>query len=507
MRTHQFFDVAMMVILLAAGTCARAADTDLAGSITAICSSPTSTPTGDLLAKCDAAKGIFLDQLLLANANAVAVSPVTSVQKKLSETAVLDAQIKAVTGALSLNSETLAAIRPTTVTVPDMTASTYAALVSGLGATAAANAQRIAGAIRTSGSMCSNPHAPKVLALMTDDLSALRKTYMVASDAITLLDRQITSHSEFMVRTFDDPSAWPREPLQSPAGGRTQGGLITGAKPTSATAILSGAGLLVDVVTKAAAAIAAFRPVASSSSATLNAEVQNIAEMALLAAIAEEKLGVVRVGSIFPGGEKTGADGQSSSHIRRKLAKLDANADMLRRLFDNMSHYEYGQAAARALIDVPLVDAKGKPLPKDVIKAAKDEGREQLQERSKRKQVLLEASVTAAKALLQARHDLSAAILVGKPAKEQLPASEAAVFAFDQWEAAQLDTRCVFTLTLKTAVAQADRLAVQRAFGGPRYHYTVSGVLPWLLASDRGEVIAAGALSTSSEWAQFGPSK
>lgn len=490
-----------VLCILAAFWSAAAPAQDLSATIKAICGDVGATLPDDLKVKCDAARASALEQAV--QAGALPFTPASSVALSISETKALKDKVDLVASVMKLDPTVVSTIKPTTVTVPDMSAASLATFAQGMDAAA----QKVAKSVKDSleeakkNQQICPPDAAgiarsPVVVLMSTELTDLRRNYLLVQDAAALLDEQTTRYADFLGKAFSDPSAPITVTVTAVPG---TSAAPDGPRFTSITAGLATAGLVVDLVGKTAALAASFRPVVSSVSGTATGDLQQIAQLALLRELAGH-VDVVKADAIFPARASS-----PPGSVRNTLEELRASAYELRATAAMISEYDYVAAARRASVVVNAKDENGKPLSKKALEEAKKAERDRLVARATAKQAVLAKAITEAAALAKASDDLNAYVFVGRAAKDQQPAVAPLVFAFDQWEASQLGQKCVFTLTLPAASAQVDRHAEQRAFGAPRFYYKLSGVQPWQFGTSQGTLLRAGIMQTSADWSRFGP--
>jgi len=493
------------VLVLVSLTCcvgASAADTTLTSVISALCGD-TATMTPELTAKCDTVKIKALEQAIQADA----AGP-TAAQVSTANTAALKAQADLIKSALSIDSAALTAIKPGSVLLPDMTAVAAAALQQGLQESArvaaAVVSQKLA-TVHTNSAICpagANGPRPLALVLVNQELGDLRKAYFQALDSTEGL-RDNIRNAAILLTGFPAPAlAYPPAPpvagkiVEQPPADRD------GPQHTSLTAAITGAGLVLDLVGKGAALVASFRPVHTSGSSAVTGEVQTIAQAALVGELADLGYHVIHTEAIVAAAPATGA-----GSLRHELRSLRTEIFQLRQRAATLAVYDYVSAAHVAKVSVAKIGADGKPLSKTDQNTQEQVERARLVTEATIRQALLTKTLKDISTLTSAAEDLNTMVFSGYPPKDQNPATLPLITAYDKWERAQLTDRCVITLSMKPGSAQVDKLAVQSAFGSPKYHYKVTGAQPWMLAGERGEVLTAGTMTTSASWERFGPPK
>jgi len=493
------------VLVLASLTCcvgASAEDTTLSSVISSLCSG-SATMTPELSAKCDAAKMSALDQAIRAS-----VAGPTSAQVSTADTAALKAQADLIKSTMAIDPAALAAIKPSSVNLPDMTAVALASLHQGLQESARGAAAAISRKLvdaHTNFAVCPvGPNGPRPLALVfvNQELGDLRKAYFQALDSTGSLRDNIRNASSLLAGFQAPIEVYPPAPpeagkIVSPTQRDTDG-----PEQTSFTAAVAGAGLVLDLVGKGAALAASFRPVHTSSSSAVTGDLQVIAQTALIGELAGLGYHVIHTDAIVAPAPKA-----EPGNLRHELRGLRMDTFQLRQLAAKLSEYDYVSAANVTKITVAKIGADGKPLSKTDQQTQEQVERARLVAEAKIRQTLLNKTVEGISTLTNAAEDLNTAVFSGYPAKDQTPATPPLITAYDKWEKAQLSDRCVVTLNMKSGTAQVDKLAVQSAFGSPKYHYKVTGVQPWMLAGERGEVLVAGTMITAAGWERFGPPK
>lgn len=497
MRLRFYARIAILV-LFASTNAATAADVPLTTVISTVCGSGMSA---ELTARCDAARIIAIDQAI--QLGAVDLAPAPSAQLSLSATAALQKQADLIQSVMGINSATLAAIRPNTVILPDMTAVTAASLLQGMqesARTTAASLRIKLDSLKTSTAVC--PAArPLALVFVNQELGDLRKAYFQARDSTEGMRDHIRNVNTFL-NGFQHPAVAYPPPAPVARKIVASGSGPDGPEQTSFTAAVTGAGLLLDLVGKGAALAASFRPLHSSGSSTVTGDVQAIAQTALVGELASLGYPIIHTESIVAPEPMVGPDS-----LRHQLRQLRTEAFQLRQKTAILAEYNYVGAANRAGLNVPKVGADGKPLSKTDQSTLEQAERDYLVAEATTRQAILTRTVADIGTLTRAAEDLNTMIFSGSPAKDQTPATPPLVTSYDKWEKAQLANYCVVTLSMRPGSAQVDKLAVQSTFGSPKYHYKVTGAQPWMLAGERGEVLAAGTMTTSASWVRFGPTK
>lgn len=494
--------VLVLLTWCAGASAADTAGTSLASLISAICGGATPI-TPELTAKCDAVKIMALEQAIQANG----AGP-TSAQVSTANTAALKAQADLVKSALSIDSAALTAIKPGSVTLPDMTAVAAAALQQGLQESArgiaAAISQKLATA-RTNSAICpAGANGPRPLALVfgSQELGDLRKAYFQARDSTEGMRDHIRNVTTLLAGFPAPTTAYPPAP---PVAGKIVAPVpigTDGPEQTSFTAAVTGAGLILDLVGKGAALAASFRPVYTSGSGAVTGDVQAIAQTALVGELAGLGHHFIHTEAIVAPAPLTGA-----GSLRHELRSLRAEIFQLRQRAATLAVYDYVSAANVAKVTVTKTGADGKPLSKTDQETQEQVERARLVAEASIRQALLTKTVADISTLTLAAEDLNTMVFSGYPAKDQTSATPPLITAYDKWERAQLADSCVVTLQMKPGSAQVDKLAVQSAFGSPKYHYKVTGAQPWMLAGERGEVLMAGSMTASANWERFGPPK
>lgn len=479
-----------------------AADTALSSVISSLCSG-TTTMTAELTTKCDAAKIIALEQA--TQSDAAGLAGPTSSQVSVANTAALKAQADLIKSVMAIDAAALAAIKPGSVTLPDMTAVAAASLQQGIQESARDAAAVISKKLtnaRSTPAICPKGAAPPALVFSNQEVGELRKAYFQARDSTEGLRDHIRNVTTLLASFPAPATAYPPAP---PVAGKIVSPTPVGPEgpeQTSFTAAVAGAGVLLDLVGKGAALAASFRPVHTSGSGAVTGDVQAIAQNALVGELANLGHHFIHTESIVAHAPAMGA-----GSLRHELRGLRAEIFQLRQRAATLAVYDYVSAANGAKVDVPKIGADGKPLSKTDQETQSQVERARLVAEATIRQALLNKTLADISALTIAAEELNTRIFSGYPAKDQAPATPPLVTSYDKWESLQLSDRCVFTLNMKAGSAQVDRLAVQSAFGSPKYHYKVTGAQPWMLAGEHGEVLAAGTMTTSANWERYGPSK
>lgn len=488
--------------LFAAGGAGAQGTTSLTAAISTLCGS--GTLTDELAAKCNAAKVIALDHALQTSASGVAgLDASSSAQTSLSATAAIKAQVELLNTILKTDSATLAQIRPTTVTVPDMEAEALAAFSTGMRAAAlgaAADITKTFVAAASSKAFCPNTSSGAkrnpALVLLNQDIGDLRRNYFQAKDATKIVREQVEKFSA-LLDYFEDPAITAKK-----AAGKPAEVAETGPSLKSFTTVVGGAGLLLDLFGKGAALAASFRPAISSNSATITGEIHAVAQTSLVSALANAGSPVVYSETLLAVDPDYGQDS-----LRYELEQMRGDITTLRAKALKIANFDYVAAAGRAALDIRSTDDNGKKLTEAQLADERKRERDRLVALGTAKQGQLTKTLAELTVLTKAGDDLNTMIFTGIPAKDALAASQPLITGFDKWEAMQLAGRCVFALTTKATSAKVDKYVKQSAFGSAKYHFKVTGAMPWLLTSERGEVLSAGVMTTSAEWDQFGPKK
>lgn len=370
--------------------------------------------------------------------------------------------------AIAPNTTTLAAIRPGTVTTPDMDASVYLQLINAT-AEAAANAVKNAAEKNPQLKTCT-----KVL-LHDSALSSIIRSHKTAQSGVKLLLEGIDQQTKLLAR-FQKP-----ERPSPPAGG-----LEAPLSPKSAPAVIGAATLAFDLVANTSALIASFRPVISSDSVTVTANFESRAAMALVSSFRTEGFNIVNFDGIL-----ANSPTRDSESLRTKLNTLK---DQTTSLFDRtlvVSSYDY------SVNDTPVIG--GKPTA-EKVDAAKKIAAEKMTAQT--------SQLNNARKFIESSDKFQRSILTDTLTDDGKLLTNAPIHNFDRLELLQQslasnDKLC--TLKIDRADGIADRFSKQHAFGSPDHYARAVGTMPWQLLGPDGQMIAGGNLVADSGWKPFGP--
>lgn len=480
MQSYRWLGAMALTVAMCSAGQAQAQTPSFSAEYTTLCVSSTALPT-ELQASCDAARVQLVQDLLRRSGTSVDAS---NQAVRLSTTSAYISQLTALRSALLPNSATLAAIRPTTVTLPEMDASVHASAVQALNEGARASAVRVKEKI--TGNSCS-------VLVHDTTLSSIVRNRKAADGAVELLTDKVERQTKLIA---DAIASAPKRPGRGSQDPRFFG-LVE-----SLPAIAAGVSLITDIVGNVSALVAAFRPVVSGDSGTLTAAMDKHAATALMAALAADGVGVTDFSSVINLQPQTDA-----SSLRGRLSKLTLAT---RQLFDKsleLNKIDFSTPAA----DSPTVpgfsllgqEKKSKKAEKaaDTPPAKPDDNSARLKARAKT--LLDEAQV-----LIKASDDLRQSILSDTPATTDKPAVPAPINDFDRLDALLSESRgCLYTLKIEPVVGLFDRFGKQRAFGSPDFSARAVVTMPWLLTDRNGRVVAGGNLLADSQWQPFGPSK
>jgi hypothetical protein len=435
----------------------------LGADITTICSG-SATVTVEIQDACNAARLAVLKNVAQISTNAVEQSTLLA-QSSLTTAHI--AQLASLRAAMVPNSTTLAAIRPGTVTTPDMDATIYAELVTATKVAAAKEAEQVVGLLR--GKICS-------VMLHDSSVSSVIRNQKNAKATVSLLSEGIDRHISNM-RALEIPMP------QGGLFGRDSLGINL--QRFSITASLPAISLALDVVSNASALIASFRPTVSSDSSTVTAAFDKLASTAFIASVVSNDVSVVTLDGIL-------ALAPAEDGLRLQINGLTKLTKDLVDLTLKVSKYDYSAP-----------DVQAGALEPEKKKAA------EAQAIAKKNNETRQALVNDAKKLLDASDNLRRGLLTDTPSTgDGKPLTPAPIHDFDRLDAlfSQGQT-CLYTLKIDKAEGMADRFAKQHAFGSPDYSARVVGTLPWMLMNSSGRIVGAGNILVDSGWRPFGPAK
>lgn len=434
----------------------------LSPDISSICSG-SATVTLELQDACNATKLAILKNVTQQSTNSVEQS---SLLAQSSLTTAYIAQLTNLRAAMAPNSATLAAIRPGTVTTPDMDATIFADLVAATTVGANKEAAQVARLL-----------PDKTCSVMLHDasVSSIIRNRKSAEAAVTLLTEGIERHLANM-RALEPPTRSNNLP------GRVNNGFIERFAFSTALPAIS---LALDVVSNASALIASFRPTISSDSTTVTAAFDKVASTAFVASLVSNGVGVVTLDGIQ-------APASTEGGLRSQIGGLTKVTKDLVDLTLKVSKYEYSAP-----------DAPAGAFETDKKKAA------EAQAVAKKNNDTRQTLVTDAKKLLDASDNLRKSVLIDTPsAGDGKPLVPAPIHDFDRLDAFFAQGKaCMYTLKIDRAEGLADRFAKQRAFGSPEFSSRAVGTLPWMLTNASGRIVGAGNILADSGWRSFGPPK